>query len=241
MRPGSNARRPRGRSHRKHGGNPRNYTYDSNGPDVRIRGNAHQVYEKYLALGRDATSSGDRIAAEGYFQHAEHYFRIMNDSTDPQPNGQAQRERYRGRDGEEPFDGQEEREGYEASRDEASEQPSVESDDGGARGRGRRGAPSHQDGEGEGDQQSEARQPRRRAERSAAERPEGEETEQAGEAEPGQRPRAEESEIEPSEPVRKRRRLRPANGAAANGADDEEGRESGDEEGPDRKPPVANA
>src|SRR3546814_3862717 len=51
---------------------PRHQTFDSNGPNVRIRGNAHQVHEKYLALARDAASAGDRIAAENYYQHAEH-------------------------------------------------------------------------------------------------------------------------------------------------------------------------
>ncbi len=49
-----------------------------------MRGNAMQVYEKYVNLARDATSSGDRIAAESYQQYAEHYFRIINDTTDPQ-------------------------------------------------------------------------------------------------------------------------------------------------------------
>lgn len=56
----------------------RNHVFDSNGPDLRIRGTAQQLFEKYLQLGRDATSSGDRVMAEGYFQHAEHYFRILN-------------------------------------------------------------------------------------------------------------------------------------------------------------------
>jgi hypothetical protein len=55
----------------------RHQTFDSNGPDVRIRGNAFQVYEKYVTLARDAQTAGDRIAAESYFQHAEHYFRII--------------------------------------------------------------------------------------------------------------------------------------------------------------------
>ncbi len=70
-------------------------SFESNGPDVRIRGNAHQVYEKYLALARDANASGDRVSAEGYYQHAEHYFRILSDSTDPQS---AQRQQQRGRE-----------------------------------------------------------------------------------------------------------------------------------------------
>lgn len=56
----------------------RNQTYDSNGPEIRVRGNAHQVLEKYLALARDAAAQGDRIAAENFYQHAEHYFRVIN-------------------------------------------------------------------------------------------------------------------------------------------------------------------
>jgi hypothetical protein len=63
-----------------HGGVPmnRNHVFDSNGPEVRVRGTAQQLFEKYLQLGRDATSAGDRVMAEGCFQHAEHYFRILN-------------------------------------------------------------------------------------------------------------------------------------------------------------------
>lgn len=56
----------------------RSQTFDSSGPDVRIRGNAYQVLEKYLALARDATAAGDRIAAENFYQHAEHYYRVIN-------------------------------------------------------------------------------------------------------------------------------------------------------------------
>jgi len=56
----------------------RNHVFDSNGPDLRVRGTAQQLFEKYLQLGRDATSSGDRVMGEGYFQHAEHYFRIVS-------------------------------------------------------------------------------------------------------------------------------------------------------------------
>jgi hypothetical protein len=58
------------------GFNP-NRTYDSNGPEVKIRGSASHVYEKYLQLARDANSSGDRVMAENYLQHAEHYYRIV--------------------------------------------------------------------------------------------------------------------------------------------------------------------
>lgn len=59
------------------GGRP-NQLFDSSGPEGRIRGNAHQVLERYLAMARDASSQGDRVAAENYYQHAEHYFRVIN-------------------------------------------------------------------------------------------------------------------------------------------------------------------
>lgn len=56
----------------------RNHVYDSNGPEVRIRGTAHQIQEKYTALAKDASSSGDLVLSESYLQHAEHYQRIIN-------------------------------------------------------------------------------------------------------------------------------------------------------------------
>src|SRR5207302_412179 len=55
----------------------RNQIFDSSGPDVRVRGNAHQVFDKYQALAREAAASGDRIAAEAYWQYADHYFRMI--------------------------------------------------------------------------------------------------------------------------------------------------------------------
>lgn len=58
------------------GGNSANKVFDSNGPDVKLRGTAQTVAEKYMQLGRDAQSSGDNVAAESYYQHAEHYYRI---------------------------------------------------------------------------------------------------------------------------------------------------------------------
>ncbi len=57
----------------------RNQIFDSNGPDVRVRGTAFQINEKYMALGKDAASSGDLILAENYLQHAEHYQRLINE------------------------------------------------------------------------------------------------------------------------------------------------------------------
>ena len=119
-----NMKRMRGRNHRPGGGGPsgaarhhagggvplnRNHVFDSNGPEIRIRGTAQQLFEKYLQLGRDATSGGDRVTAEAFFQHAEHYFRILNAMNQAvqqnQPNGQApqqpgnQRRNYQQTDG----------------------------------------------------------------------------------------------------------------------------------------------
>jgi hypothetical protein len=73
----------------------RNHVFDSSGPDVRLRGTAQQLFEKYLQLGRDATSAGDRVSAEGYFQHAEHYFRILGAMTAAQQQHHQQDRRYR--------------------------------------------------------------------------------------------------------------------------------------------------
>ncbi len=123
-----NMKRMRGRGHRPGGGGGggglrhhgggggaggiplnRNHVFDSNGPDLRIRGTAQQLFEKYLQLGRDATSGGDRVMAEGYFQHAEHYFRILNAinqaAQQNQQNGQqqgGQRRPYGAEDGAQP-------------------------------------------------------------------------------------------------------------------------------------------
>ena len=77
MRPGQN-KRMRGRpSSNRRGPNPLTRSYESNGPDVKIRGNAFHVAEKYLQLARDAHTGGDPVAAENYLQHAEHYFRLI--------------------------------------------------------------------------------------------------------------------------------------------------------------------
>lgn len=76
-----NMKRQRGRNNgrnKPHMPNRGAQTFDSSGPEVRIRGNAYQVLEKYLAMARDAASAGDRIAAENYYQHAEHYYRVIN-------------------------------------------------------------------------------------------------------------------------------------------------------------------
>jgi hypothetical protein len=77
MRPGQQNRRGRGRNNGRKGQNPLSRNFESNGPDVKIRGTAAHVAEKYMALARDAMSSGDQVMAENYLQHAEHYNRII--------------------------------------------------------------------------------------------------------------------------------------------------------------------
>ena len=72
-----NRMRGRGRSSNNKPSNSLNRNYESNGPDVKIRGNAAHIAEKYTTLARDALSSGDRVVAENYLQHAEHYNRIV--------------------------------------------------------------------------------------------------------------------------------------------------------------------
>src|SRR5207248_11698790 len=62
--------------HRKNQ-NPMSRVYESNGPDVKIRGNPAHIAEKYIQLARDAQASGDPISAENYYQHAEHYYRLI--------------------------------------------------------------------------------------------------------------------------------------------------------------------
>src|SRR5260221_10803685 len=87
MRNGQNKQRMRNRNnnnnnnnnnnHNRRGQNPMTRVFESNGPDIKIRGTASHIAEKYLQLARDAQSSGDPVSAENYFQHAEHYFRII--------------------------------------------------------------------------------------------------------------------------------------------------------------------
>ena len=79
MRSGSNIRRSRGRGNSGRGNRPqRSNSFDSNGPDVKVRGSAQQVVDKYQALAREAATAGDPVKAENYYQHAEHYFRAIS-------------------------------------------------------------------------------------------------------------------------------------------------------------------
>src|ERR1700743_2572718 len=95
MRPGqqnnnsNNKNRQRGRNN--NGGdkdmNPTTRNYESNGPGVKVRGNAAHIAEKYVQLARDAHASGDSVMAENYLQHAEHYNRILSAAQPQQPRG----------------------------------------------------------------------------------------------------------------------------------------------------------
>jgi hypothetical protein len=86
-------KRQRGRNNGRKPHMPqRSQTFDSSGPDVRIRGNAYQVLEKYLAMARDASAAGDRIAAENFYQHAEHYYRVISASGEHQRQQQQQQQ-----------------------------------------------------------------------------------------------------------------------------------------------------
>ena len=108
---------------RHQGGNiplNRNHSFDSSGPDVRVRGTAQQLFEKYLQLGRDATSGGDRVMAESYFQHAEHYFRILNAMNQAVQGGQNNQ-------GQRRYGDNEAGEGDEQSQDETAEAPQQQS------------------------------------------------------------------------------------------------------------------
>ena len=87
-------KRSRGRGRRPQ--NNTNRTFDSTGPEIKIRGSASHVYEKYLQLARDANSAGDRVMAENYLQHAEHYFRLMSAAQAAQQSQQQQSQQQQG-------------------------------------------------------------------------------------------------------------------------------------------------
>jgi len=102
MRQNNQNKRVRGRGRK--GPNPLSRSYESNGPDVKVRGTALHVAEKYVQLARDAQASGDRVIAENYLQHAEHYFRII--AAQGQIPQQSASQRDDDRDGDYPLHGQ---------------------------------------------------------------------------------------------------------------------------------------
>ena len=114
-------KRMRGRNHRSGGGGGggggggfrnqqngiplnRNHVFDSSGPESRVRGTAQQLFEKYTQLARDAASNSDRVLSEAFYQHAEHYFRIISaiNQAQGQPNDFGRRETEGGEGGEAP-------------------------------------------------------------------------------------------------------------------------------------------
>ncbi len=122
-----NMKRMRGRNHRPNGGGGgnnggggfrnqqngiplnRNHVFDSSGPEMRVRGTAQQLYEKYQQLARDASSNGDRVTGEAYYQHAEHYFRIISainqaqGQPNPPVNAQGQQGQPYAQNGQQPY------------------------------------------------------------------------------------------------------------------------------------------
>jgi hypothetical protein len=100
MRQSGKNTRQRGRGGRRNnnfGQINRNTTLDSNGPDVRLRGNAQQLHEKYTSLANESSAAGERIMAEAYYQYADHYFRVHStivanteDRRQSQPPSQSQ-------------------------------------------------------------------------------------------------------------------------------------------------------
>lgn len=99
----------RGRNNNRKGPNPLTRSYESNGPDVKVRGTAQHVAEKYIQLARDAQSSGDPVMAENYLQHAEHYYRLIAAAiAAQQPQGQPRPFDDAGNDVDDGDDGEEE-------------------------------------------------------------------------------------------------------------------------------------
>ncbi len=135
----SNSRRSRGRNNNSNNGrrnnNQRSHTFDSNGPDVRIRGNAFQVNEKYEALARDAAAAGDAVLAESYRQHAEHYQRVINELSGGNNNKDNNQSRKKG-NGAADAGGKQEADGN--SKDETKTKAADDGNNSGGKQRGRR-------------------------------------------------------------------------------------------------------
>jgi len=121
----ANNKRVRGRSSGgRRSPNGANRSYESNGPETKIRGTAMQVYEKYCALARDAGSNSDYVSAENFQQHAEHYYRIMSAA---QEQAQ-QRQQNRQQNGSQPVANEDDGNRGEANREPAPEVDPAEAD-----------------------------------------------------------------------------------------------------------------
>ncbi|UXN71716.1 DUF4167 domain-containing protein [Devosia neptuniae] len=224
MRPNNqNKNRQRSRNGGRKHVNPLSRNFESNGPDVKVRGNAAHIAEKYLQLARDAQSSGDSVMAENYLQHAEHYFRIVTAAQQAQsgqrPDGQSQ---------DDDFDDDMPEMNSRFASPQPIQQPSQQGD-GDEQGEGDRAEQPQQQQQGErnndrGDRQRRDRQERPRQERPRQERPEQQEQPQiaAVAAEPvvesdTEAAAEQQAEGEARKPRRPRRR-RPAGGDAGDPA-----------------------
>lgn len=80
MRPSNKSRSRNKNNNRRPSGNVVNRVFDSSGPEGKVRGTPQQIIEKYTSLARDAQLSGDRVGAENFQQHAEHYTRLLGEA-----------------------------------------------------------------------------------------------------------------------------------------------------------------
>ena len=198
MRPNNQNNKNRQRSRnggRKHV-NPLSRNFESNGPDVKVRGNASHIAEKYLQLARDAQSSGDSVMAENYLQHAEHYFRIVSSAQQAQ-NGQRP-------------DGQDD-------ADYDDDMPEMNS-----RFSSPQPQPQQQYIQSEGEEQSDGEQPRQQQgeQRPRNERPEGERQQRNDRGERRERPERQprpEGEVAVSQPVAASEEAAPVEAVGAEG------------------------
>lgn len=125
MRQGQQNKRPRGRGRKN--SNPLTRSYESNGGDVKIRGTAMHIAEKYVQLSRDAQVAGDRVAGESYLQHAEHYFRIIAVAQAAMPQQPVARVDQGGEDGAERNEGR--GNGHRNQQSRPANQPTIGPDD----------------------------------------------------------------------------------------------------------------
>ena len=153
----------RGRNQRRRQGVNPNRALDSNGPEVRIRGTANQIYDKYVALARDASSSGDRVKAESYLQHAEHYFRVIRSMQPAQQ--QPQQQSQPNPEGDQPSIAEEDRDDRQGERSRANGEDKED------------GKAAQENGEEKaaaaGDDEEQERRPRRRSRRRSPRRAQG--------------------------------------------------------------------
>jgi hypothetical protein len=177
-------KRQRGRGGRKPAGHHPNRNFESSGPDLKIRGSAAHIYEKYLQLARDASSSGDRVMAENYLQHAEHYFRMLR-AMQPQHVSPQFEQRFDQTYDLEPEEGEEGEDG----EAEGVEDEGVDAGPGGYDEARQQRPPRHFDQNRQGQHRGERRDDRRE-DRRPQNRPEGGYPQQAAQPQPQPQPQA---------------------------------------------------